>query len=129
MNVLDENAVENQCRLLRSWHIPFRQIGFGVGQQGMKDEEIISLLHKLRRPTFFTRDDDFYSLELCHAKYCLVYLAIRKDEVAVFVRRLLRHSEFDTEAKRMGSVIRASHAGLTAWRLHTEAQIRYNWKK
>lgn len=97
MNVLDENVVENQCRLLQSWHIPFRQIGFGVGQQGMKDKEIISLLHKLRRPTFFTRDDDFYSLELCHAKYCLVYVAIRKDEVAVFVRRLLRHSEFDTE--------------------------------
>ena len=78
----------------------------------MKDEEIISLLHKLRRPTFFTRDDDFYHLELCHAKYCVVYLAIRKDEVAVFVRRILRHRELDTETKQMGSVIRASHAGL-----------------
>ena len=52
MNVLDENVVENQCRLLRSWHIRFRQIGFGVGRQGMKDEEIISLLHKLLAPPF-----------------------------------------------------------------------------
>ena len=49
MNVLDENVVETQCRLLRKWRIRFRQIGFGVGREGMKDSEIISLLHDLSR--------------------------------------------------------------------------------
>lgn len=93
----------------------------------MKDKEIISLLHELRRPTFFTRDDDFYDIRLCHAKYCLVYLDVRKDEVAVFIRRTLRHREFNTESKRMGSVIRVSHAGLMVWRFRVREQSRYNW--
>jgi len=52
---------------------------------------------------------------------------VKKDEVAIFIRRFLQHQEFDTEAKRMGSVIRASHTGLSVWRLHAERQIRYNW--
>ena len=59
MNILDENIINNQCQLLRSWRIPFRQIGFSIGRQGLQDKGIISLLHTLRRPTFFTRDDDF----------------------------------------------------------------------
>jgi len=93
----------------------------------MKDQEIIPFLLHLRRPTFFTRDADFYERSLCHARYCLVYLAVKKDEVAIFVRRLLRHWEFDTEAKRMGAVIRVSHAGLSVWRLHTEEEMRFDW--
>ena len=67
MNILDENIIENQCQLLRSWRIRFRQISCDIGQQGLKDKEIISLLHSLNRPTFFTRDDDFYNHKLCHA--------------------------------------------------------------
>ncbi|MEA1900322.1 MAG: hypothetical protein U9N47_06105 [Thermodesulfobacteriota bacterium] len=127
MNILDENIINNQCQLLRSWRIPFRQIGFSIGRQGLQDKGIITLLHTLHRPTFFTRDDDFYDCNLSHAGYCLVYLAVRKDEVAIFMRRLLHYKKFDTEAKRMGSVIRVSHAGLSVWRLHTQQQIRFGW--
>ncbi len=127
MNIIDENIIDNQCQLLRGWRIPFRQIGHGVGREGLKDNEIISLLHGLRRPTFFTRDDDFYDRHLCHAGYCLVHLAVKKDEVAVFLRRLICHREFNTEAKRMGSVIRVSHAGLSVWRIRIEKQIRFAW--
>ena len=53
----------------------------------------------------------------CHTRYCLVYLAVAKDEVAPFIRRLLRHREFDTVAKRMGTVVRVSHVDLSVWRL------------
>ena len=127
MNVLDENVVETQCRLLRKWRIRFRQIGFGVGREGIKDSEIISLLHDLASPTFITRDDDFFDRNLCHAGYCLVYTAVEKSEVAVFMRRLLRHPEFNTKAKRMGSVVRVSHAGLMVWRLHAEKSQRFGW--
>ena len=93
----------------------------------MKDSEIISLLHDLASPTFITRDDDFFERNLCHAGYCLVYTAVEKSEVAVFTRRLLRHPEFNTKAKRMGAVVRVSHAGLMVWRLHNEKQQRFDW--
>lgn len=127
MNILDENIVENQCKLLRSWRIPFRQIGSGVGRQGMKDQEIIPLLHELRSPTFFTRDEGFFNRKLCHSKYSIVFLAVRKNESAVFVRRLLRHKELNTKSKRMGCIIRASQAGLTIWRIRTEKEVRHDW--
>ena len=127
MIILDENVIENQCELLRSWRIRFRQIGFEIGRPGIKDHEIIPLLNKLRRPTFFTRDDDFYNRKLSHAKYCLAHLAVRKDEVALFVRRVLRHQEFNTEAKRIGTVIRASHTGLRVWHFNAAKEVRYDW--
>ena len=94
MNVLDENIVVTQRRLLRSWKLHFRQIGAEIGRAGMKDRgEIIPLLHTLRRPTFFTRDHDFYKADLCHRRYCLVFLDVAFDEAAEFTRRfsLLSH--------------------------------------
>jgi len=127
MNVLDENIPRNQRQLLRGWRIPIRQIGYDIGRKGIKDDEIIPLLHQLGRPTFFTRDSGFYERRLCYARYCLVYLAVDKYEAAVFVRRLLHHREFDTEAKRMGAVIRVSHAGVSVWRLHAEQKTRFQW--
>lgn len=84
MIILDENIIDSQRRLLNSWRIPVRQIGYEVGRKGMKDREIIPFLHQLNQPTLFTRDDDFYERRLCHAGYCLVYLDVRKEEVATF---------------------------------------------
>ncbi|MCI0528720.1 MAG: hypothetical protein L0Y56_14880, partial [Nitrospira sp.] len=109
MNILDENIIESQRQRLRSWGVSIRHVGHDVGRKGMNDEEIIPFLHRLRHPTFFTRGSDFYKRSLCHARYCLVYLDVEKEEVTTFVRRLLRHREFNTEAKRMGTVIRISH--------------------
>ena len=122
MNILDENIIDNQRRQLKSWRISVRQIGYEIGRKGMKDREIILFLHQLSQPTFFTRDDGFYERKLCHTGYCLVYLNVRKEEVATFVRRVLRHRVFKTKAKRMGKVIRASHIGLSAWNLHAEKE-------
>ena len=129
MNILDENIIDDQYQLLRRWRISVRQIGVDVGRGGMQDEEIITFLHGLNRPTFFTRDNDFCKSTLCHPKYCLVYLAIKKKEVAIFVRRLLRHPEFNTKAKRMGTVIWVSHVGLSVWYLHAEKEVRLSWSK
>ena len=129
MNILDENIIDSQRQLLRRWRIAIRHIGYDVGQQGMKDQEILTFLHRLRRSTFFTRDEDFYARRLCHARYCLVYLAVAKNEVALFVRRLLHHRECETVAKRMGAVIRVSHVGLSVWHLHAEQEIHFDWAK
>ena len=127
MNILDENIIESQRRLLRSWRVVVHQLGYDLGRQGIQDREIIPFLHRLRLPTFFTRDADFYGRHHCHTRYCLVQLAVRKDEVAVFARCLLRHREFDIKAKRMGAVIRVAHVGLSVWRLHAEQELHFEW--
>lgn len=129
MNVLDENILESQRQLVRSWRIPVRQIGHELGRKGMQDEEIIPFLLTLRRPTLFTRDLGFYSQSLCHAHYSLVILAVGQYEAAHFVRRTLNHPNFNTQAKRMGSVIRVMHTGLVAWRLLVGQELRHPWPK
>jgi len=45
MNIIDENIIKNQCQLLKSWRLSSRQIGYDIGNIGLKDKEIISLLH------------------------------------------------------------------------------------
>jgi hypothetical protein len=127
VNILDENILDGQRQLLRSWRVPIRHIGYDVGWKGMKDERIIPFLTSLRRVTFFTRDGDFYKRSWCHARYCLVVLSVGQADVAVFVRRLLNHPEFNTEAKRMGTVIRVSVIGLTLWRVHAETESSLAW--
>lgn len=93
----------------------------------MQDDEIIPFLLSLRRPTFFSLDFDFYQRTLCHARYCLVSMEVKQYEVATFVRRLLHHPAFNTETKRMGAVIRLSHANLSVWRLHAEKEELIDW--
>jgi hypothetical protein len=127
VNILDENIPRNQRELLISWRISIRQIGYDVGRKGIQDDEIIPLLHQLRRPTFFTRDSDFFNRKLCHQQYCLVYMDVDKYEAALFVRRLLRHSELNTQVNRMGAVIRVSHRGLVLYRHSTEQLINLSW--
>ena len=127
MNILDENIPDSQRQLLRSWRIQISQIGHEVGRQGIKDEEVIPLLHRLRSVTFFTRDMGFYHRHLCHAGYCLVCLSVGQYEAATFIRRFLRHPYFNTKAKRMGKVIRLTHMGLQVWRLHAEREEDISW--
>jgi hypothetical protein len=103
--VLDENIVDGQRLLLEGWGIGVRQIGLDVGHNGLKDEQIVVLLRKLRQPTFFTRDSDFYSAELRHHRYSLVVAAVGQYETAGLIRRFLRQREFDSYAKRAGKVI------------------------
>lgn len=127
MILLDENFPESQRQLLRSWRIRPQQIGYETGRKGMQDEEIIPFLHQLRRPTFFTLDDDFYERSLCHVGYCLVFINAGQYESASFVRRILRHTQFSTQAKRMGTVMRVSHIGIIVWYLHAEEEAFVEW--
>ncbi len=129
MNILDENIPRNQRELLLGWRISIRQIGYDTGRKGIQDDEIIPLLHQLRRPTFFSRDSDFFDGRLCHQRYCLVYMDVDKYEAALFVRRVLRHPELDTQAKRMGMVIRVSSRGLSLYRLHTKELTFLDWPR
>jgi hypothetical protein len=127
MIVLDENFPDSQRQLLQGWRISFRQVAFEIGREGLRDDEIIPLLHQLKRPTFFTLDDDFFKPKLCHAEYCLIYLDVAQYESAAFIRRTLRDANFDTKAKRMGNVIRVSHTGLTVWKLNAKEKVHFSW--
>jgi hypothetical protein len=116
VNVLDENIVFEQRETLRRWRIPFRQIGYEISSKGIKDPQIIPLLLQLKRPTFFTRDFDYFDAELGHPGYCLVWLNVRPYYVATFIRRFLRHSDFRTHVQRLGKVIRVHPSGIEYWR-------------
>lgn len=129
MNVLDENILESQRQLLRSWGIAIRQIGHELGRKGMADEAIIPLLRRLRRPTFFTRDLGFHDYSLCHPRYGLVCLAVGQYEAASFIRRLLSHPQFNTQRKRMGTVIRVTQTRLSVWRLHAMDEVTESWPR
>lgn len=127
MNVLDENILDSQRVLLRSWRIALRQIVHDTGRKGMTDKDILPFLLTLRRPTFSTRDLGFYQRENCHPRYCLVCLAVGQYEAAHFVRRLLRHPDFTTQAQRLGCVLRVMDTGVAVWRWHAEQQRRVPW--
>lgn len=127
MNVFDENIRADQREMLRAWRIPVRQIGHRFTEKALTDENIIPLLLRLSRPTFFTHDRDFDNRRLGHQGYCLVILYVPEPEAAGYVRRVLRHPAFDTWAKRMGSVIRVTPTGIMVWRLHAEAEEHIPW--
>jgi hypothetical protein len=128
MNVLDENVPDSQLGILRSKRVPVRQIGLDIARKGMKDDEIIPLLHQLDRPTFFTLDGDFYDRRWCHEGYCLVHLDVEEELVAEHIRRLLRQRALKTKASRMGRVIRISTTGLVVWRVHHQQEARLSWQ-
>lgn len=127
MNLLDENFPQDQRPLLRDWHIPFRQIGCEIAAQSMGDPDIIPLLHRLGRVTFFTQDEDFFAGSLCHPVYCLVFLHVRADDAAEYVRRFLNQPRFKTKADRMGIVARVHHRGVTFWQCHRPRLQRVAW--
>lgn len=116
MIILDENLDVWQRQKLEGWRIHFRRIGGELGRFGMDDyDEIIRPLHSIRRPTFFTRDKDFYRRWLSHPGYCLVYLDVGPGEAALFIRRFLRHRSFRTQAARMGKIVRVHQGGISVW--------------
>ncbi len=128
MNILDEDIGLSQRQQLEAWKIHFRQIGVEIGSSGMKDhEEIIPLLHRLKRPTFFTLDRGFYRPTLRHQGYCLVFLAVWEDEAAAYIRRFLRHVTFRTQAQRMGKVVRVYHSGVSYWHVNVKKAQALSW--
>jgi len=98
----------------------------------MQDAEIIPLLHRIESSTFFTRDLGFYRRPLCHSHYwiahsCIANLAVGAYEAASFIRRFIRHPQFQTQANWLGKVIRAGHRGITLWRLHSGEEEKAGW--
>ncbi len=128
MNILDENILSWLSYRLSAMRIHHRQIGVDIGRKGMDDlHQIIPLLHSLRRPTFFTRDHDFYQPDLRHSGYCLVCLDVPPDEVAEYIHRFLRYKSFRTQAQRMGKVLRVRHSGVSWWEIGGRVERALSW--
>lgn len=127
MNLLDENFPDDQRDQLRKFGVTVRQIGHDEGRFGMADGEILPLLHRLGQVTFFTHDRDFSGPEQCHPGYCLIWLAVKQDLLAEYARRLLRHPEFDTTAKRLGKVLAVGPTGITVFERHRNTDRRFAW--
>ncbi len=126
MLVLDENLPEGQRLWLRNWRVHFRVVGVEVAASGTRDENLIPVLHRLPQPTFFTLDRDFFRPGLPHAGYCLVWLDVRGKHAADFIRRFLKHPQFDTQAKRLGAVVRVQ-GGLQLWRVGSHQENTAPW--
>lgn len=128
MNILDENIDSVTREQLSSFKVRFSHIGTDIGYSGMKDlNDVIPLLHSLRKPTFFTRDAGFYSRTLVHARYCLVYLDVRASESAEYVVRLLRHEAFRKQSDRMGRIIRLRPNRLSYRELNSQKELHLDW--
>lgn len=117
MLVTDENISELEVWRLREWRIHVRQIGTDVADLSVGDDDILPALHRLKQPTFFTRDGDFWKPHLRHPGYCLVFIDVpdREGEVATMIRRFLNHPAFDTHAKRAGKVVRLHADEIHYW--------------
>ena len=137
MNILDHNFPEDQLPNLSNWRIHFKKIGRDIGRPTWADwEEIHRLLHSLKQPTFFTRDNDFYHPGYRHAGYCVVFLDIPVLQSSDFVRRFLssavyfvncRHPDFRTKRLRMGKVARISSHRISYWEINSDDEKIVEW--
>ena len=120
MYLLDENRTKDQKELLEKWRYNVRQIGVDVATKGIKDTQIITLLQQLHGVLFLTRDTDFFKHNYCHPNYCIVYLDVEKNETAWFIRKFLRHPDFNTSAKRLGKIVKVNQTLIQFYTLKSK---------
>jgi len=126
--ILDHNIPADQAQQLRRQRIHFRQIDFEVGRPEWDDlQEILRFLHATKQITFFTRDLGFFRARLRHANYCLVVLTVPVLETAYYIRKVLRHPDFKTRAKRNGKVMKVSTDRITFWETGWQRQSTTRW--
>lgn len=103
--------------------------GRDLGRAGLSDLEVLALLRRLSGPTFFTRDLHLGNPMRCDRRYCIAILDVGQHETAAFLRRVLRHPELNTKAKRLGSVVRATHTGVRVWRDRRRQAVVLPWPR
>jgi hypothetical protein len=127
MILLDENIRQDQQTQLRQWRVHCRFLVKEFARSGIQDSDIIPLLHRLKQPTFFTHDQDFFQRRLVHSAYTLVWLDVFDGEAAAFISSFLKHPLFSTSAKRMGVVARVHRSGIRIWQRSSATLRRVNW--
>ncbi|MBC8233621.1 hypothetical protein H8E77_29085 [bacterium] len=92
--VADEHlSYDDVTQVLCNW-ITAEQIGVELrSAKGLSDEQIPSLLRRLKRRTFITIDKVFYNRKLCDNAYCLIYFHLameQQNQIPILLRRLLQ---------------------------------------
>lgn len=128
MNLLDENIRQDQSDQLRRWRIKFRRLDMDLVCTGIKDPQVIPVLHGLSDPTFFTHDKDYFRRRLLHSSYCLVRLDVFDGAAASFIRSFLRHRLFKTNAQRIGAVARVHPGGIHFWTRNKPKLTKVPWR-
>jgi hypothetical protein len=113
MIVLDENIRAEEVDVLNEARIPTRKIGVDLAPKGTSDGDIIPLLLRIKSPTFFTHDKDFWKASLRHDGYCLTFLDVPARQAAEYIRHFLRQPSFNTAAKRLGKVVHIHADGIS----------------
>jgi hypothetical protein len=93
----------------------------------IKDEAMPELLRRQIQPTFVTiNEKDFWHKIVVDKRYgviCFAWPDSRVREIPPSLRLLLRRSEFNTKAKRMGKVIRVADEKINYYTL-VDRQIK-----
>ncbi len=129
--VVDEHIAHSKVTdPLKNW-ITAEQIGFELRQaKGLSDEQIIPLLHRLKRRTFVTIDSDFYNPKLCNDAYCLIYFHVsstQQAQIPDLLRRLFRIEGFRSIRERMGKVVWVSPEGIRYYQRHFQDEQHLGW--
>ena len=94
----------------------------------IKDDAIPGLLAAQARPVFVTINiADFWLSLPTSDKYCILCFALATSEIAQIpelLRRLLRHTMFDTRAKRAGKMARITSKNGAAFYSNEDSTIR-----
>ena len=127
MILLDENIRQDQGVQLRHWRIRCRFLIEEIAPSGIQDPDIIPLLRRLKQPTFFTHDQDFFQKGLIHAAYSLIWLDVFDGEAAKFIRSFLKQPLFNTFAKRRGAIVRVHRREIHFWQRNSGSLQRAAW--
>jgi hypothetical protein len=88
VNLLDENIPLEQRDILLARGIRCRVVGQQIAQLSIGDDNLLTLLHRLKQPTLFTRDKDFFARDLCHPGIRITPQSLRPSRFGVFVVQL-----------------------------------------
>jgi len=129
--VVDEHlSYDDVTQALQNW-ITAEQIGVELrGAKGLSDEQIPSLLRRLKRRTFITIDKVFYNRKLCDNVYCLIYFHLameQQNQIPILLRRLFRIEGFRGVRERMGKVIHVSSEQIRYYQRHLTEEQYLAW--
>jgi hypothetical protein len=125
-HVLDELFDEAVYEQLKARRLAIEKVGAGFGTTGWLDDHILQALQGSGK-TFHTRDHGFYHRSHVHSSYCIVYHDVPLAEMAAYIRRFLRHPQFNTHAKRLGKVIRVTRQRIEFWQRGRSTKSVIRW--
>ncbi len=101
-------------------------VGSGFGRRGMKDDELCRELRGSLK-TFHTKDAGFFRPRHVHPSYSIIWYDVPSGALAPYVRRILRHHQFNTHAKRLGKVVRVAPTHIECYTRNVGEKINIAW--